>query len=799
MTARIISFYLFCRLTSRLQSDKSSEVEVNFLYNTFKFESAETGSALPVPGLRLMIDTLKSVFPDVERVRRREGKKWLTLYRGISIKPLEPLNRSPNNSFQNIHKYIPRTYNVIHNESQTKVICSTSSGCISNGNNVLKQITFNDNGTWELQVYGKNVTHSCLQIENKYTLDQPGVCNICSFVSKLKICEGMACKKTVQMSRFHIIENFQNMSSTSGVRTIRSLSCNGVLSFAAQSNICKSCRIMTFTSHDKENLSALPKESSDEADKNIESIKHLLKHANQELVNLFLEQSENVSRDPRGRRWSQSFLTTCLQLYNRSPCSYELLLSSNILVLPSPSTLILYKNKIKQEPGFDQSMFQWMLQEANRTGMPEDGMLGAVIFDEMAIQSDLQISKKGEIVELVGFTDLGNEGDLCHTLRKGSSEQKLGTYILQLLFLGLSGFRFPFAHFVTDGIQASELYGIFWKAVQYLWTYGFKVVYTCMDGAVCNRSFMHICVGENSHLQYNFVSANPTTSQSVIFTMDVSHVLKKIRNNIMKSGLSPKCTRNLMLQNGHFIQWQMFADTFKWDQENALQLHQKLTNEHIFPDSQQKMRNHLADEVLNTEMLHLMRQYKIYLGEKGQVLDGAIEFLENTSKIVSIFRDMRPITVLNDSRLQTIQEVSKWFLAWERFGHENKGKSTGKNKTADPLMSPQCHEDIQACLQGFILICQSVLKNQSNLNVIPGLVNSDIIENVFNQQRSSYNGPNTNPNALQYRNTINSIVIGQMLCRESPTLEGLQQLCHSMWKPKSEFSKNNSQCQTMGV
>ena len=158
---------------------------------------------------------------------------------------------------------------------------------------------------------------------------------------------------------------------------------------------------------------------------------------------------------------------------------------------------------------------------------------------------------------------------------------------------------------------------------------GFKCA--AFVAGVCNRSFMHLCVGENSYLNYKFLSPSPTTSQSVIFIMDVSHVIKKIRNNIMKSGIHSKCTRNMVLENGHVIQWQMFIDCYKWDTHNSLQCHRKLTNDHIFPDNQQKMRNHLAEQVLNSEMLHLMRQYKIYLSKKGQVLNGVIELLERTS------------------------------------------------------------------------------------------------------------------------------------------------------------------------
>ena len=320
--------------------------------------------------------------------------------------------------------------------------------------------------------------------------------------------------------------------------------------------------------------------------------------------------------------------------------------------------------------------------EAKRRNIPDDGMVGGIIFDKMALQSDIQISKSGDIVEIVGFTDIG-EGDLCHSLRKGNCNKSLGYHILQLLFLGVTGFRFPFAHFITDNIQASEQYALFWRAVKNLWTFGFKVLYTCMDGAVCTRSFMHICVGENSYKDYRFISTGPCTSLPVVFMMDVSHVLKKIRNNVIKSGISAKCTRLLTLPNDLTVQWHMFIDCYRWDQQNSLQLHRKLSNEHLFPDSQLKMRNYLAEDVLDKEMLNLMKVNRNSQGENVEILDGAIEFLENTSKLVSVFRDMRPVKVMTDERLLTLQNVSNWFLH-RKSRKENPQKLTQLSSRSHP-------------------------------------------------------------------------------------------------------------------
>lgn len=74
-----------------------------------------------------------------------------------------------------------------------------------------------------------------------------------------------------------------------------------------------------------------------------------------------------------------------------------------MLILPCPSTLILYKNTIKHNIGFDNNILNWMHSEAVRKEIHPDGWIGGIIIDEMAIQSDLQINKNGDVVELCGL------------------------------------------------------------------------------------------------------------------------------------------------------------------------------------------------------------------------------------------------------------------------------------------------------------------------------------------------------------------------------------------------------------
>ena len=85
------------------------------------------------------------------------------------------------------------------------------------------------------------------------------------------------------------------------------------------------------------------------------------------------------------------------------------------------------------------------------------------------------------------------------------------------------------------------------------------------------------------------------------------HNIKKIRNNIEKSSDRAGQGTRCLLIDGHKILWEDFKKCYEWDQEShSLPIHQKLTHCHFQLDPASKMRNFLAEDVLNKRMLELM-------------------------------------------------------------------------------------------------------------------------------------------------------------------------------------------------
>ena len=88
----------------------------------------------------------------------------------------------------------------------------------------------------------------------------------------------------------------------------------------------------------------------------------------------------------------------------------------------------------------------------------------------------------------------------------------------------------------------------------------------------------------------------------------LQHNIKKLRNNIYKSHENVSAKR--ILAKGSppkFIVWKHWTDAFQWDQQHSLPLHHKLRPDHFDLTSSSLMRNHLAEQVLNKDMLNLLK------------------------------------------------------------------------------------------------------------------------------------------------------------------------------------------------
>ena len=91
------------------------------------------------------------------------------------------------------------------------------------------------------------------------------------------------------------------------------------------------------------------------------------------------------------------------------------------------------------------------------------------------------------------------------------------THILQFVFLGNNGFRFPIAHFPTKEAKPASLYTNFWKAVGWLRMFGFQTNYCCNDVGEAYRSFIKMHFKGKDPVKERFTTTNPYTKNQWCF------------------------------------------------------------------------------------------------------------------------------------------------------------------------------------------------------------------------------------------------------------------------------------------
>jgi hypothetical protein len=200
-------------------------------------------------------------------------------------------------------------------------------------------------------------------------------------------------------------------------------------------------------------------------------------------------------------------------------------------------------------------------------------------------------------------------------------------------------------------------------------------------------------------------------AHNICLIQDIKHTLKKIRNNFNSSRPEFKSIPGrYIVKNAISILWTHWEEAFKLSNNDGLPMHKSLSEEYTVLTPVSKMRNKLASDVLNKEMLYLMRCYQSTI-ENPAKLTSTIEVLENTAILVEIFHDTRPITRLSDQRLKKLRDVLLYFTTWEDEINQNNAYNAPKN-----LMTSETRDDLHSSIQGFLSLCELTVEHGRSIN-----------------------------------------------------------------------------------
>ena len=232
--------------------------------------------------------------------------------------------------------------------------------------------------------------------------------------------------------------------------------------------------------------------------------------------------------------------------------------------------------------------------------------------DEMKIQENLVWDKHNG--ELLG-QDLGGI-DLNYAIL--SKVTTVASHVFIFLIRNIVNlFKFSLVNFATDGILASQMFPLLWKAISICEKcYSLKVTAVTCDGVSPNHKLfpmnLHLTQDDDMKPETDVTYRTRnlfggTENRFLYFIPDVPHLLKTSRNCLSNSG-SSKFTR-YMWKSGMFLLQNHIADIFYEDQECGLHILPKLCMEHIKLTPYYIMNVKLAAQVLSSTVSKALLKY----------------------------------------------------------------------------------------------------------------------------------------------------------------------------------------------
>ena len=368
---------------------------------------------------------------------------------------------------------------------------------------------------------------------------------------------------------------------------------------------------------------------------------------------LLTDQAKALNTEPRQMRWHPLVIKWCLRIYIKSHGLYEDFRNFGGLKLPSGRLLSDYKNFCAPKSGWNMANLEKMKTQFKQMKPPNRAKLGGLVFNEVKIKEGLVFDSKNW--ELIGFTDLLGDGTSDRNTEKASDN--LATHILQVFFRSMFfNFDYPCAYFLTKETTAIQLNRIFWMGVSMLHIFGFEIMFCCCDGASSNRSFILLNIDDTS----KSFCINVFSGRRIFFFSDPPHLIKKLRNNIHKSGFkenSRRYTRTLFLDE-QYILWDHIYSVYRREIRRPLYV-TDLRKAHVEIDPISKMRVKLAVQTLSTKVSKEMEKS----AEKEKTKQTR-RYIENCKSLWKVFNYPKPLCSLNDERIEELNNVVKFFEQW---------------------------------------------------------------------------------------------------------------------------------------
>ncbi|KAL1446135.1 hypothetical protein MTO96_028893 [Rhipicephalus appendiculatus] len=183
-----------------------------------------------------------------------------------------------------------------------------------------------------------------------------------------------------------------------------------------------------------------------------------------------------------------------------------------------------------------------------------------------------------------GFVDYGDV--------TAANPDQLADHVLVLMFVPLyEGWVQPIASFAMKGAAPGTILSeVVLSAIVELRKNNALVLAVISDGAGNNRSmWSHFGLSGKLHSPRHYIENPSDPSQKIYFVCDVPHIMKCIRNHLLK--------HNYGMAGDHQINFKHYTALYEVEKDKHVRVVPKLTKAHVAPDNLRKQSVRLATQV----------------------------------------------------------------------------------------------------------------------------------------------------------------------------------------------------------
>ena len=422
-------------------------------------------------------------------------------------------------------------------------------------------------------------------------------------------------------------------------------------------------------------------------------------------IAFIIEQLKLLSIPKNQRHYSPSLLVFSSIWKAASTSCYRQMLQSNVLTLPSLSTLYRINNILSLRSTEEEITKYFQLKIQKLTDIERNVIL---IIDEVYVQKNM---------EYTGGKYFGTvDGELAKT-------------VLCFMIKSLRHhYKDVVALFPCHALTSASLLNHFYKVNRLLCEIGFHIVAISADNASVNRSFYSIL--SNGSMS----STNPITGEPLHLIFDPTHLFKNFYNNFerKKKFIYHENDTNELVQPC----FSHINELYEMERNMPLKLAHRLNQNVIKPDNIQRVSVKLAEACFHESTINAM---EFYIKSQNKPWLDTLKFLKMIRLFWNILnirtptigirkRDeaLKPIMSVEDDRIRFLKEFANLLRVWN-----GNSSFVGFSNETNTAAQQTCHAIIELI---------TYLKGKGFTYILTGLFQSDPIEKRFGIYRQMSGG-----------------------------------------------------------